>query len=1144
MRVAARIAAPWAALALLLAIAPAAAQQAPGAEAGAPTAEVARARIAALEPREKSGELTAEEKAILTFYREGLAFLLEADNAARDKAAFDGALSTAPAELEAIRAELVSAPAESSPDAPPGSSLEQLQQGLQQAEADLKAARDRLKEVEADQLKREARRGEIAQQVASAQQRLEHVAAQLTVQVAPDEPAPVTEARRARLLAERRLLELRVAAADSERANDEARRELLPLQRERWLERVAQQEKLVADWHKLVEAERGRDIERKRREASEAAQRDPVLAPIAAELESLTRRRDELQPKSEQARAAIANLRPDPEDLRRQLNRLRSQLDVSGMTPAVGQMLRNYREAVPDPRVYRDSIDERQPQMANLDTEIRDLQEQHDLLVASQDRDLEEILAQLGPSATPAERQAIEQAAREQLRLRREFVKRLAEELTTYYDRLQALNETERQVVDLASQIALFIDQHILWTRSADPLGRTDFRAASEAVGWLLSPKELKRIGRAMWPEDNARWAATVASAAALAALLALRRRLRARVRLIADSISGASTDTFGRTIEATVLTVVIAAAWPAVLLLLRAVLPTTDAQGEIALAVAVRAALLRVSVLLLVAQVTVETCRARGLGEAHFRWRPANTRLVRLHLRWATWIVVPAGFLTAAMEHQPDDAFTNSLGRLALVFAMLAIAFFIQRLLRRGALLEEYLSHNRGGWLDRLRFVWYPAAVLVPISLCVASLAGYHYTAVQLTRQLQASASCVLLVVLLHGLMLRWLFVAQRRLALEEARKRRQAFEEKQSRGAATADAPPPPEEPRIDISAISAQTRHLLRSLALLAVLIALWGIWASVIPAAGYLRNIHLWSAPDAAASATSPVTGGAAAPADTTGLSMITMEDLLVALLVLAVTLVVGRNLPGLLEIMLQKLPLDTGSRYAIITLLRYSITIIGVVVALGAIGLTWSKIHWLAAAITVGLGFGLQEIFGNFVSGLIILFERPVRVGDIVTVGELHGTVSRIRMRATTIVDWDRKDIIIPNKEFVTGRIINWTLSDPILRIVIPVGIAYGSDTALAEKLLLQVTREHPLLLRDPPAAAVFCGFGDSALNFELRAFTHVDHSVRVKHELLNAIDQAFRKAGIDIAFPQRDIHIRTISGEVPVGSDIADANVR
>jgi potassium efflux system protein len=1120
----ARIAAAWGALALLVAAAPAAGQQPLAAETGAPTAEVARARIAALEPREKAGELSADEKSILTSWREALASLLEADNAARDKASFDAAAVAAPAELESARAELASPPAELAPDPAPGATLDQLHQALQQAEADLKAARDRLKDVEADRVKREARRGELAAQMASDQERLGQVAAQLAAAAPEGESPAVTEARRARLLAERRLLELRIAAAESERASDEARRELLPVLRDRWVQRVSQQENLVAAWHRLVEDERDRDIERQRREAIDAARRHDVLALVAAELDELNRGRDALQPKSERARADLAGLRPDPEELGRQLARLRAQVEVAGMTPAVGQMLRKYRDDLPDPRRYRRSIERRQVEMADADIRHRDLQEAYDRLVVSQDRDLAEILARLGPAAAPAERQAVEQEARDQLRRRREFIKSLDQEFITYFERLQALNQKERQIADLSEQIALFIDQYILWIRSSDPLGARDAAAAAAALEWLTDREQLRRIGRDLWPEGNARWALLVAGAAALAALLALRRGFRGRLQRIADSISGASTDTFARTVEAAALTLLSAAAWPAALLLLRASLPAADGQGEIPLAGALRYGLLHASAFLLVAQVTAETCRARGLGEAHFRWRPASTRLVRRHMRWATLVVMPAGFVVAVTEHQPNEDYINSLGRIALIVAMGALALFVQRLLRRGGLPEEYLSHNRGRWIERLRFIWYPAAILAPISLGALSVAGYHYAAVQLTRQLMVSAGSVLLVVLLHGLLLRWLFVAQRRLALEEARKRRHAFEEKLARGAVGAKAPPPPEEPRIDVSAISAQTRHLLRSLALLALLVAMWGIWADALPATGYLRNIQLWTAPDANA----PL--GAAVP-------VITLEDLLLAVLVLAVTAVVGRNLPGLLEIMLQRLPLDTGSRYAIITLLRYAITIIGVVVAFGALGLTWSKIHWLAAAITVGLGFGLQEIFGNFVSGIILLFERPIRVGDVVTVGELHGTVSRIRMRATTVVDWDRKDIVIPNKEFVTGRIINWTLSDPILRVVIPVGIAYGSDTALAEKLLLQVAREHPLLLKEPAPAAVFCGFGDSALNFELRAFTQVDQFVRVKHELLTAIDQAFRSAGLDIAFPQRDIHIRTISGEVPLQLD-------
>ena len=166
-------------------------------------------------------------------------------------------------------------------------------------------------------------------------------------------------------------------------------------------------------------------------------------------------------------------------------------------------------------------------------------------------------------------------------------------------------------------------------------------------------------------------------------------------------------------------------------------------------------------------------------------------------------------------------------------------------------------------------------------------------------------------------------------------------------------------------------------------------------------------------------------------------------------------------------------------------------------------------------------------------------ERPFRVGDTVTVGETSGTVSRIRIRATTITDWDRRELIVPNKEFITGKLINWSLSDPILRIKIPVGIAYGSDTDLAEKLLLNAVRENPLVLKEPEPTVFFVGFGDNSLNFEIRAFiNNINNWYPVVHELNRQINREFKKAGITISFPQRDVHldasspleIRVVSG--------------
>ena len=190
-------------------------------------------------------------------------------------------------------------------------------------------------------------------------------------------------------------------------------------------------------------------------------------------------------------------------------------------------------------------------------------------------------------------------------------------------------------------------------------------------------------------------------------------------------------------------------------------------------------------------------------------------------------------------------------------------------------------------------------------------------------------------------------------------------------------------------------------------------------------------------------------------------------------------------------------------------------------------------QWLAAAVTVGLGFGLKEIFENFVSGLIVLTEQPVRVGDTVTVGEVTGTVSRIRMRAVYITDFDRKELVVPNREFVTGRVINWTLSDSVLRLRLPIGIGYGADTHLAERLLLGIARNNASVLREPAPAALFLGFGDSTLNFELRVFLgNQDLVPTVRHDLLNAIHEAFRANNIEIAFPQRDLHLRSVAEPV------------
>ena len=255
--------------------------------------------------------------------------------------------------------------------------------------------------------------------------------------------------------------------------------------------------------------------------------------------------------------------------------------------------------------------------------------------------------------------------------------------------------------------------------------------------------------------------------------------------------------------------------------------------------------------------------------------------------------------------------------------------------------------------------------------------------------------------------------------------------------------------------------------------------------------------------------------------------ITLGNLVGSLVVLGLTYAAVRNIPGLLEIaILQHLPLDASIRFAITTVTRYALIIAGTAWAFTNIGFGWSKIQWLAAAVSVGLGFGLQEIFANFVAGLILLFERPLRVGDIVTVGDVTGTVVQIRTRATTIRNWDRQELVVPNKEFITGRLLNWTLTDETNRVVLNVGIAYGSDIPRAREIVLAAIAAHPLVLRDPVPTVTLDLFGDNALNFTVRCvLARMEDRLTVIHELHQSIHDAFTAAGISIPFPQRDVHV-------------------
>jgi small-conductance mechanosensitive channel len=219
----------------------------------------------------------------------------------------------------------------------------------------------------------------------------------------------------------------------------------------------------------------------------------------------------------------------------------------------------------------------------------------------------------------------------------------------------------------------------------------------------------------------------------------------------------------------------------------------------------------------------------------------------------------------------------------------------------------------------------------------------------------------------------------------------------------------------------------------------------------------------------------------------------------------------------------------GVPLAITTFTRYTILVVGFLAAVSVLGFPLDKITLVLGALGVGIGFGLQNITNNFVSGIILLFERPIRVGDKIQLDDLIGRVTSIGIRASKITSFEGSDVIVPNADFISSRVINWTFSDEKRRVIIPVGVAHGSDPEQVLELLLKIAQNHSEIIDNPKPEALFQNFGESSLDFELRAWTESNRGwIAVKSDLAVAIHKALQEANIEIPFPQRDVNLRNI----------------
>jgi small-conductance mechanosensitive channel len=232
---------------------------------------------------------------------------------------------------------------------------------------------------------------------------------------------------------------------------------------------------------------------------------------------------------------------------------------------------------------------------------------------------------------------------------------------------------------------------------------------------------------------------------------------------------------------------------------------------------------------------------------------------------------------------------------------------------------------------------------------------------------------------------------------------------------------------------------------------------------------------------------------------------------------------------LTDVVLERRQAERGVRHSIARLVHYFVIFVGFLFALSLLGFDITKITILLSAFGIGLGFGLQSIVSNFVSGLILLFEQPVRVGDTIELGGKWAIIKRIGLRSTMVQAFDHGDVIIPNADLITNQVTNWTLSNRQVRLIIPVGVVYGSDVALVMETLKACADESSMVAKEPAPQVLFLSFGESSLDFELRVWLlDADYKFKAQSELHEAIDRGFREKKIEIAFPQRDLHLRSI----------------
>ena len=687
-----------------------------------------------------------------------------------------------------------------------------------------------------------------------------------------------------------------------------------------------------------------------------------------------------------------------------------------------------------------------------------------------------------------------------------DYILQLQDANQRYFDEVHALSALEEQIVLEIGAFQTFIKGQLFWIPSSEPMSSNDL---------LRLPNDLKDVFNTQFitilkNEYLQSWKNnTSINCLYIIFILALGTAWFRFTTLLEKISSNASSGILAPTLKTLFLTLIISCFFPLILHYIYFILSGITSL-ESPMLNSLSQALESLILIYFFGAFFVNLFVNGGLGIKFFKWETDLCSQYYTLLR--IWLLTVLPFiLLGQLSSKAYSVAIDNISKFSLISnTIIALIFFIILLIRNSKYLPDPV--NLSNARNLLKFMY---TVLLGTFITILYLAwnGYFYSAfilkgLMVHTILYASIIFIIRCFIKLNLQLKRQKLAEisvrKKLAIKESEKLQLQHEvliEQESQ----------------ILDNKMTETRKGYSSLIKILLYGSFFYIWKEFFPVLNILDQFPLWNH-------ISEING-----VDTT--VQVTLKNLFIVSLLICMTFYCSSALPNIIKVfILNKLGLDEGKKFTIITILKYIIVTSGLFYSFEKLGVNWSEFQWLVAALSVGLGFGLQEIVANFVSGLIVLFERPYRVGDIVTVGQTSGTVSRIQIRATTIRDWDRRELIIPNKSFITGEFINWSLSDSISRVVIALKVTLDSDIKLIHQNLRELGDQHENTLPDPAPQVFVTDLASDGIYFELRFFVPASkYRLSAKDELLASIHQRFTELEISLARPQYEIDLQTNS---------------